>query len=151
MRIENTDVTWSRVSFSGKMPLLLLLYLMILAPGALPIGQQRYVESVRGHGSFPLANRGVIAQICIDPNDYPGVLRAANDLRDDLERVTGHAPTVTRDHKCAGPNVLLIGTVGKSEILDQLARPYQPTSQPLELGPGLSLELAGLARISHSE
>src|SRR5437588_12312743 len=99
------------------MPSLLFIFLIILAPAALPIGQQRYVESVRRKGSFPIANRGAIAKICIDPNDYPGVLRAANDLRDDIERVTGLAPTVTRDHKCAGPKVLLIGTVAKSEIL----------------------------------
>jgi len=111
-----------RTNFTRKMTLLLFFNLFILAPGAFPIGQQRYVESVRRKGSFPIANRGAIAKICVDANDYPGVVRAANDLRDDIERVTGRAPTVTHDHKCAAPNVLLIGTVGKSEILDQLAR-----------------------------
>ena len=69
-------------------------------------------------GAFALAEKGSAAAIRVDAADWPGVQRAAHDLQADVNRVTGITPAWdTPAHK-----MVLIGTVGKSPLIDQLAR-----------------------------
>ena len=84
------------------------------------LGQQQYVQFSPAPGSFTVVNANATAQIYVDPNDWPGVLRAANDLSHDIKDITGRIPKVVSDTKPEGRNVILIGTVGKSAIIDQL-------------------------------
>ncbi|MBA4137176.1 MAG: glycosyl hydrolase [Opitutus sp.] len=70
-------------------------------------------------GGFALAEGKHVAPIFIAENDWPGVRRATGDLRDDVERVTGHAPSLGRAAP-QGRNVVLIGTVGRSAVIDEL-------------------------------
>lgn len=44
---------------------------------------------------FCLADNGKAATIAVDANDWKGVLRAANDLCEDVNRVTGVPPHFT--------------------------------------------------------
>ena len=75
--------------------------------------QTRYVADAPSPGSFPIAG----APIYVDADDYAGVVRAVGDLRDDVRRVTGSAPAVSHE---AG--TILVGTLGKSRVIDELAR-----------------------------
>src|SRR4051812_30819101 len=78
------------------------------------------IEAVDSPAAFRIAGNGQAAPIVIEESAYPGVLRAANDLKEDIQRVTGVPPTVvqtTRDLPCA----IIIGTIGKSELIDQLS------------------------------
>ncbi|WP_221353056.1 glycosyl hydrolase 115 family protein [Streptomyces beigongshangae] len=61
------------------------------------------------------AFRLVGAPVVVDADDHPGVVRAAGDLRDDIERVTGTRPgdTVARE-------AVLVGTIGRSPLIDGL-------------------------------
>lgn len=68
---------------------------------------------------FTLAREGWVAPLFVSADDWPGVRRAAGDLRADLERVTGGAPVLS-DRAPAGNDVVLIGTVGKSAVIDGL-------------------------------
>lgn len=68
---------------------------------------------------FPLAERGTAAPLFAAANDWPGVLRAAKDLRADIERVTGRAPAFATTPP-SGATVVLIGTVGHSALIDDL-------------------------------
>lgn len=52
-------------------------------------------------------------------NDWPGVLRAAKDLRADIERVTGQAPAFSTAAP-TGATAVIIGTVGRSALIDDL-------------------------------
>ena len=45
-------------------------------------------------GKFCIAKDGKAATIVVDENDWKGVLRAANDLSDDVRNVTGTAAAV---------------------------------------------------------
>lgn len=110
------------INLSRKLSLLRLFQFLVLLPSASAIGQERYIESTPRKGSFPIADATALATICVDPNDYPGVLRAANDLRDDIERVTDRAPSLIQDPKCAAANIIIVGTIGKSSVLDELSR-----------------------------
>jgi hypothetical protein len=85
---------------------LVLLLAFGLSGRAWALGQDSFVGPT---GAFPLAG----ASLEIDPADWPGVARAANDLRSDLERVFGDRPASGRK--------ILVGTLGKSPAIDRLA------------------------------
>ena len=73
------------------------------APAALPLGRQPFVSDVPSRGAFPLVAGGVAAPIVVDPQDHAGVLRAAGDLQQDVERVTGVRPVRVERRGPAGP------------------------------------------------
>jgi hypothetical protein len=57
------------------------------------------------------------APVVVSADDHPGVVRAAGDLRGDIERVTGVRPgrTVARF-------AVLVGTIGRSPLVDGLVK-----------------------------
>ncbi|MDX2913457.1 glycosyl hydrolase 115 family protein [Streptomyces griseiscabiei] len=68
--------------------------------------------------SFAPVARGfalVGVPVVVDPEDHPGVVRVAGDLREDIARVTGVRPgsEVARE-------VVLVGTIGLSPLIDGL-------------------------------
>src|ERR1017187_184815 len=82
------------------------------------LAQPRYVVDAPDPGSFAIAG----APIYVDADDYAGVLRAVGDLRDDVQRVTGSAPAITHDAGALGARAILVGTLGHSRVIDELAR-----------------------------
>jgi len=84
------------------------------------LGQVQYVETVPGRDSFPLVQQNAAAVLCVDSSDWPGVIRAAGDLQADIRRVTGRTPVLSNAGKIPGTNVVIIGTAGKSVLIDQL-------------------------------
>jgi hypothetical protein len=101
-------------------------FLVLLAPllpsVAFGIGQPQIVESSPSDGSFALVSGGVAPVIQVDDQDWPGVVRAAADLRADFARVTGITPRLDHPDTAIGPNTIIIGTVGKSRLVDQWIR-----------------------------
>ena len=93
---------------------------LFLPAGALA-QQSAYVVPTSASGSFPLAVAGRVAPLLVDPADDPAVRRAARDLAADLGRVTGVTAAV-QDTVGPGGDVVIIGTVGKSALLDRLVR-----------------------------
>jgi len=92
---------------------------------AFSLGQQRYVGNTLSNGGFTLAAGGRTALLDVDHDDYPGVVRAANDLQEDIERVTGLKPTFVSDTNRTQGEVVLIGTISKSRIIDRLIREHK--------------------------
>src|SRR6187401_1382193 len=93
-----------------------LLFLM------LTIGQASYVANAPAPGGFALVQGQQAATLSVDSADWPGVVRAVGDLQADIERVTSRKPLVTTDGKSVARSMVLIGTVGKSPLIDQLIR-----------------------------
>ena len=62
-------------------------------------------------GAFSLVG----APVVVSPEDHPGVVRVAGDLRDDIERVTG-----VRPGSGMAAEVVLVGTIGRSPLIDGL-------------------------------
>jgi len=71
-------------------------------------------------GGFCVFANGHTADIDVATNDWPGVLRAAADLQTDIHRVSGLAAKILNGRQISSTNVILIGTVGKSEMIDRL-------------------------------
>ena len=79
-------------------------------------------RSADRHGdTFRIASAGDSATIVLSEEDFPQVVRAAGDLSEDVKRVTGTASPVETDGK-ARPGAILIGTVGKSPLIDGLVK-----------------------------
>jgi hypothetical protein len=110
---------------STRIILLAFLLLLTSCGNAFSIGQQKYVFDTldSNSGSFPLADKGHIARLCVDSEDYPGVIRAVNDLASDINRVTGQMPKIINDDSNSGLELtVIIGTIGKSKIIDEIIK-----------------------------
>ena len=81
------------------------------------IEKEPFVVKQKVTGYFPLAIEGKPASILTDENDYIGVLRAVGDLRKDVSKITGTLPDIGKSHSS-----IIIGTVGKSVLIDQLIK-----------------------------
>ncbi|WP_158847737.1 glycosyl hydrolase 115 family protein [Saccharothrix deserti] len=78
-----------------------------------------YISFTPVAGGFTLAANGKAAPLFVSGGDHPGVVRVVNDFRDDVERVTGARPAVSTGTPSSG-EVVLIGTVGRSPLIDGL-------------------------------
>jgi hypothetical protein len=85
----------------------------------IPIALSVYIQHQAANKSFPIATGGKAAPILVDPNDWKGVIRAATDLADDIGKVTGTLSQLI-ENKDIGKNSILVGTIGKSKIIDKL-------------------------------
>ena len=70
---------------------------------------------------FCIAKDGKTATIVVDENDWKGVIRAANDLGDDVRKVTGTPSNVVSGF-AADKGLVIVGTIGKSKFIDQLIK-----------------------------
>ncbi len=75
-----------------------------------------------GNGAFGIVTGQEAAPIIVDKGDFPGVLRAARDLQADVQRVSGLTPEMASDPGTMGPRVVIIGTLGRSALIDGLVR-----------------------------
>lgn len=106
----------------GKSVQLFLLCLVVLHSSSFGLGQDRYVETVAHPGSFTIVQRGVTASIYVDPSDHAGVIRATKDLQSDIALVSGSTPAMAHGKGSLGSRAIIIGTIGKSPLIDQLIR-----------------------------
>jgi hypothetical protein len=107
----------------GSKFIAVFLSLVAAAGSAFAVGGESYVEFSAKPDSVRLAtSAGVAAPILVDSRDFPGVIRAAGDLRDDIGRVTGFSPKLVSDENSPSPDVVIVGTLGKNRLLDELAR-----------------------------
>jgi hypothetical protein len=79
-----------------------------------------YITTRPGAGRFPLVEHGRAASIVVSSKDFPGVVRVVDDLQSDLERVSGVKPVLAQDVVPKGGAVVLVGTIGRSPLIDGL-------------------------------
>ena len=97
--------------------------LLLVAVRAWALGEKQYVSSTPVQGGFVLYTSGRAAPLVVSDADWPGVVRAVGDLSADVERVTGRASAVVKDVGAVkGGDVVLIGTIGKSPLIDALVK-----------------------------
>ena len=95
-----------------------LLFLLALCCG--------FLTALAQDESFCIAKDGKTATIIVDENDWKGVIRAANDLSDDVRKVTGVSATLQMrnekgEMRTEGGSIVA-GTIGKSRIIDRLIK-----------------------------
>lgn len=81
-----------------------------------------YVSSEKEKGYFPMSVSGHTAPLCVSSEDFPGVIRIAKLFQSDIERVTNARPGFFIDKVPEEKEIIVIGTVGKSKIIDKLVK-----------------------------
>ena len=69
---------------------------------------------------FEVVTNGAAVDIYVDTSDNPAVVRVVGDLRADVERVSGVLPSVKNSVAGLSPQAILVGTLGKSPVIDAL-------------------------------
>ncbi len=102
--------------------LLFCIQVCFLPGSCLALGQKQFVQTQPTQGCFPIVSDGTAATVFVDPGDWPGVIRAADDLCADIERVTGVKPARACEARALGNHVIIVGTVGRCQVLGELHR-----------------------------
>lgn len=108
---------------------------LVLACAAIAhaLGDERYVSFAPTPGAFTLVsgNSHIASTIYADAKDWPGVLRAARDLQSDIERVTGVRLALETTAPTHASDVVIVGTLGRSALIDRLVRERKLDAAPI--------------------
>lgn len=80
----------------------------------------QYIQHEVSKNAFTIVANGKASSIYVDSADWKGVIRAAKDLSDDVRKVSGTKSEVVEKLQYPAKGVILIGTIGKSKIIDKL-------------------------------
>jgi hypothetical protein len=100
----------------------LALLIQLSVGSALALTTNSFVSPKNTKDSFVIVEKGQAANIFVDQNDWPGVVRVARDLQSDIKRVSGASATLAHDSSHLGKQTIIVGTLGRSVVIDQLAR-----------------------------
>jgi hypothetical protein len=85
-------------------------------------GGKSYISAKGGAGYFPLVSNGKAAAIYTDTAEYPGVKRAVKSLQTDINSVSKISTSILTGEPASKREIVLIGTIGKNKLIDQLIR-----------------------------
>lgn len=97
-----------------------LLTILALCPSPSMAKADGLIVDAATRGSFPLARLGQVTSILRDPDDHGVIAHAADDLADDIRAVTGTRPVVATAITSAIRKPVIIGTLGKNRLIDQI-------------------------------
>lgn len=98
---------------------LFILIITFIKP-AFSAGSNQFITFKQAAHSFKIADKNNAVPIIVSESDYKGVIRAANDLIIDIEKVSGNKSNLLVDK--VAPQAIIIGTIGQSKIIDQLIK-----------------------------
>ncbi|MFH6997452.1 glycosyl hydrolase 115 family protein [Flavobacterium sp. FlaQc-57] len=102
--------------------LILLLFLIGISLQSYAINPDKYVVYLASAENFPLVSKGKTASVLVSQNDFSGVSKVAGHLENDIFQVSDlHSKRINKISE-ASDYVVIIGTLGKSEIIDQLVK-----------------------------
>ena len=102
--------------------LILSLFLMGFGMKSYAINPDKYVVHQASAESFPLVSKGKIASLLVGEKDFSGVLKVVGHLENDLFKVSDLHPKRINKITDTQDFVVIIGTIGKNEIIDQLVK-----------------------------
>ncbi|AOW21847.1 glycosyl hydrolase 115 family protein [Urechidicola croceus] len=84
------------------------------------IDKKETTTLVSSEYGFSLSRNGISTPIYVSDNDYSGVLKIAKIFQEDIERVSDVKPDLITDKVPSNGTAVIVGTIGKSEIIDKL-------------------------------
>jgi hypothetical protein len=108
----------TKISFTA----LFVLLVFFGFQNALAKDNDSYVSTEKGKGRFVLSASGKSAPLYVSSQDYPGVLRVLQNLQADMARITNAPPEISTDKLPAAKEIVLIGTLGRSPLIDKLVQ-----------------------------
>jgi hypothetical protein len=83
-------------------------------------GTQQFISGEKTKGTFTISASGRTVPLLISSDEWPGVLKAFQDLRTDLGKVTYSIPELSTDIIPVSGEIIIAGTVGKNKFIDLL-------------------------------
>jgi len=96
----------------------LLLLLILISSTTWALGEKSWLAN-NASSNFILADEKAISPILADEQELPGVIRAIENLRQDIEMVSNKKPEFLKQLRNQ-KFTLIIGTIGNSQWIDQL-------------------------------
>ena len=112
------------MKFSNRIAPLVIIWvlLMMVSNSMYAIDPEKYVTSKASNENFPLATNGTVAPIVMSDDDFAGVKRVAGHLQTDFLNVTDVRPDILMSNSITEDYIIIIGTIGKSSIINQLVK-----------------------------
>ena len=86
-------------------------------------GQEKtYITNIAADNQFTLSTSNGSTPLVISSEDFPGVISALKNLKTDIGKVTGREPEIKYTNKPDNKEVVIVGTIGKSPVIDQLIK-----------------------------
>lgn len=79
----------------------------------------QYIQHEASKSAFTIVANGKATSIYVDAADWKGVICAANNLGDDIRKVSGVASKV-KESTTPEAGSIIVGTIGKSKLIDKL-------------------------------
>ena len=99
-----------------------LLFLLFLSCTTISFSQIRFSDRAKTSLDFPLSANGKACSVYIDAADHEVVSKVANLFVEDIERVTGIKGNVYTAKSIKGKEVVVIGTLGHNNFIDNLVK-----------------------------
>ncbi len=109
-----------KIRFRHLVPLGTLLWFLASTSLSWALGHESFLTFSAEAEAPALVAGGHAAPILIDAADWPGVRRVAGDLQADIARVSSVRPELLDQTPAATPCAIIVGTVGRSPLLDRL-------------------------------
>lgn len=94
-----------------------LFLFFILSMNGYSLEKEMFITLINETNSFPVIDNRTPIPLIIDITNDKGVLRAANNLKEDFIKVCGNTPSSEY-----GKHILIIGTLGESQYIDELVK-----------------------------
>ena len=109
-----------------------ILILIVSCFPFISFAQDDYVSHEMVENGFTLANDATLPSLYIDAADFEGVKYVVEDLSQDIERVTGKLPKIDSSGSVQANSAIIIGTLGKSALIDKLVNSGKIDPKKLE-------------------
>ncbi|WP_037316968.1 glycosyl hydrolase 115 family protein [Salegentibacter sp. Hel_I_6] len=96
-----------------------LFLFLIFGNLSLIFAQESYISTTKVSNGFSLSSGDRISTLYLDEKDHEGVHLVAEDLKQDLKKVTGKSTEISSE-EINGVYPVIIGTLGKSKLIDEL-------------------------------
>jgi hypothetical protein len=93
-----------------------------LIHGQSTFGTEQFISYEKVKGAFTISASGKSTPLLISSKEWPGVKRAFRDLKTDIGKVTSSVPELSYDTIPHSKEIIIAGTIGKSELIDNLIR-----------------------------
>lgn len=94
----------------------------VLLLGGINLFAQLSISNKKEAGSFAIADEQGVSMIYVDSKDEVLIQKSAVWMQQDVEMVTGKKLLVTTDLPSSAKSIILIGTIEKSNLIQQLIR-----------------------------
>ena len=104
---------------------ILFFFLISITKNNFAAPNDSYVTTEKSEGAFTLSEGGKSSPLFVSSEDYPGVILVAKLLQTDIKNVTNAEPTlstISSEKTPEGKEIILIGTLGKNSLIDQLVK-----------------------------